>query len=546
MYKHVYFTGFMASGKSRVGRHVAERLKRPFIDTDFLISEQANKTISEIFEQDGEPAFRKMELELIEKLAADPEPKVISLGGGALTQPSVVKAIRQSGVLIRLWAEPDVLSERIGRKNNRPLMAGLDDTHRLEKVKKLLEEREIYYSKADFSVESSNEYPEEHVTERVIRLLLFWESHVLNVETSSGERYPIFIGNNLLSKIGILLEGLQLMPSHHFLICSDNTVAKAQNQTVVQLRNQTAQSLVFKFRAGEINKNFNSLNQLYTFMLRRHFSRKTCLLQFGGGVVGDMAGFGAATYQRGIPFIQLPTTLLSMVDSSVGGKTGVNFNDQKNMIGTFYQPEFASIYPEFLATLSKRELLSGAGEIFKYSFLAHNRNYNLLKNNLLKLFSSQSFAIEKTINAFLVIKSNIVENDEKEITGLRKILNFGHTFAHAFEVESNYKLKHGEAVIGGIYCALFLSEILGYITSDKLNSILNDYKFIRPNKKLATLNMDNIINSMGSDKQNSNGKKRFVLVEDIGKIVVDVVSEKSMILRSIEKMNNLIWNSKTV
>ena len=223
----------------------------------------------------------------------------------------------------------------------------------------------------------------------------------------------------------------------------------------------------YTFSANEKNKSLAQTEKIYKFLTDNAFDRNSIIVALGGGITGDIAGYVASTYMRGIRFIQIPTTLLSMVDSSVGGKTGVNFNHKKNMIGTFYQPDFVAIYPEFLSTLPKRELHSGAGEIFKYAFLADIKNYNLLKNNLSKLFSNKLFDIENTIQSCLKIKANVVENDEKEITGLRKILNLGHTFAHAFEVESNYKLKHGEAVIGGIFCALFLSEILGYIYNRK-------------------------------------------------------------------------------
>jgi 3-dehydroquinate synthase len=366
---------------------------------------------------------------------------------------------------------------------------------------------------------------------------------VINVNLSD-KRYPIIIGNDALLKTVQKINDLSVSKC---LLVIDQNIIKYHpvliRKTFAMLN---CKVYSYPFVANEKNKSLNQTEKIYKFLLDNSFDRNSIIVALGGGITGDIAGYAASTYMRGIRFIQIPTTLLSMVDSSVGGKTGVNFYDQKNMIGTFYQPEFVAIYPEFLSTLSRRELQSGAGEILKYSFLADNRNYSLLKNNLLKLFTSQLFAIEKTINACLVIKSNIVENDEKEITGLRKILNFGHTFAHAFEAASNYKLKHGEAVIGGIYCALFLSEILGYITSDKLNSILNDYKFIRPNKKLVSLNMDNIFNSMGSDKKNSMGKKRFVLIEDIGKIVVDVVSERTSVLKSIEKLNDQILKTKSL
>ena len=171
--KTIYFTGFMASGKSRIGRSIAERLHATFVDTDALIVERQGKSISEIFEEEGETAFRKMELQVIREIAEDMTPKVVALGGGTLTQPSVVSLIRQTGLIVRLWAKPEVLSERIGRKDTRPLMSGLSPEERLEKIKKMLAEREPHYALADFSVESTND-SEEVVIAAVLRGLKFW------------------------------------------------------------------------------------------------------------------------------------------------------------------------------------------------------------------------------------------------------------------------------------------------------------------------------------------------------------------------------------
>jgi len=176
----------MASGKSRTGRALADRLGRPFVDTDNVIVERAGKSINEIFEQDGEAAFRKMEREVIAEIAKSEKPLVVSLGGGALTQAENLKVIRENGTIIRLWAKPEVLSERIGRKNTRPLLANLTDEERLEKIKVMLKEREKNYANADFSVESSNDYSETHVTERIMHMLKFWESHALDVHPSEG------------------------------------------------------------------------------------------------------------------------------------------------------------------------------------------------------------------------------------------------------------------------------------------------------------------------------------------------------------------------
>lgn len=534
MSKHVYFTGFMATGKSRIGRHVAERLKRTFVDTDLLIVEQAKKSISEIFEQDGEAAFRKMELDVIEALAKDTEPKVISLGGGALTQFSVVKAIRKSGILIRLWAEPKVLSERIARKNTRPLMVGLDETQRLEKIKTMLSEREVYYANADFSVESSNEYPEEHVTERVLHLLRFWEQHALNVETKSGERYPIFIGTDLLSKLGTLLEGLQLSPANHFLICTDNTVAKAQSQCLAQLRSQTSQSLVFKFRAGEINKNLNSLNQFYTFMLRRQFSRKTCLLQFGGGVVGDMAGFGAATYQRGIPFVQLPTTLLSMVDSSVGGKVAVNHAEGKNMIGAFYQPKAVVCDFSVLSTLPHDEYLAGLAEIIKYGVIYDADFFDFIENHVEAILKKDYGVLKKLIQRSCEIKAEVVGIDEKE-TGLRAILNYGHTFGHAIEKVTEYrKFSHGIAVSLGMRVAGRVSTLLNLWTSEdevRQEALLNRFGFPSTFK----ITPEEAWKAMSVDKKVEKSNRNYILPNQIGR--VEKVSNIN------EQIINTAWES---
>ena len=194
MKRHIFFTGFMASGKSRTGRALAERLERPFVDTDSLIVERVGKTISEIFAQEGEAFFRQKEKEIIAEICNNETPQVVSLGGGALTQADNIKIIKENGIIIRLWAKPEILSERIGRKNTRPLLANLSDEERLAKVKVMLKEREPNYAQADFSVESSNDHTEAHVIEKILHMKKFWSHHALDVCPSSGGRYPIFIG----------------------------------------------------------------------------------------------------------------------------------------------------------------------------------------------------------------------------------------------------------------------------------------------------------------------------------------------------------------
>jgi 3-dehydroquinate synthase len=350
--------------------------------------------------------------------------------------------------------------------------------------------------------------------------------------------YPIFIGNDSLDKVVEMINNSSI--SKCLLIIDKN--AFKYHSLLIRKTFALIDCKVYNylFSATEINKRLKQTENIYKYLIENSFDRNSVIVAIGGGITGDIAGFTASTYMRGIKFIQIPTTLLSMVDSSVGGKTGVNFNLQKNLIGTFYQPELVAIYPEFIKTLPKREVLSGSGEIFKYSFLADLNNYKFLKNNLQKLFLNQSYDIEKSILACLKIKTNVVENDEKEKTGLRKILNLGHTFAHGFEVESKYKLKHGEAVIGGIYCALFLSNSLGYLSTDKLNKIINEFMFIKPSRNLLLLNIDLISDIISGDKKSSFGNINFVLIEDIGSIVVDVTAAKSLVIEAIERMKRLI------
>lgn len=517
MKKHLFFTGFMASGKSRTGRALADRLGRPFVDTDVVIVERAGKSINEIFEQDGEAKFREMERNIIAEIVQRETPHIISLGGGALTQPENLALIKKSGTIIRLWAKPEVLSERIGRKNTRPLLANLSDEERLEKIKVMLKEREKNYAHADFSVESSNEYSENHVIEKIVNMMHFWENHALDVNPSEGGRYPIFIGKDLINHSACMLEGLMLSDSYEFLVCTDTTIAKEQGQRLSNLRNQAGRCPVFKFQAGERNKTLHNLNQLYSFMLHRGYTRKSCLLQMSGGVVGDMAGFGAATYQRGIPFIQFPTTLLSMVDSSVGGKVAVNHPEGKNMIGAFYQPKAVVCDINVLGTLPENEYQAGLAEIVKYGVI-YDEEFFLYMENHIKEIKAHDFAtLKHLIFRSCQIKAEVVGIDEKE-AGLRAILNYGHTFGHAIEKLTHYEqFSHGIAVSLGMRVAARASVLLGKMDESnekRQNALLDALGFPRS----FNVNTEAAWNAMAIDKKAEKGKRVYILPTKIGNV----------------------------
>ena len=531
MRQHIFFTGFMASGKSRTGRAMAERLGRPFVDTDAVIVERAGKSISEIFEQDGEAKFREMEAAVIAEIANDKNPQVVSLGGGALNREDNIKIIRDSGTLIRLWAKPEILSERIGRKNTRPLLANLSDEERLEKIKVMLKEREKNYAHADFSVESTNDASETHVIEHILRMLRFWNSHALDVCPSSGGRYPIFIGENIVPDSSALLEGLRLSPTHEFLVCTDTTIAKAQGNMLNMLRGQAGRCPIFKFQAGERNKTLHNLNQLFSFMLHRNYTRKSCLLQFSGGVVGDMAGFGAATYQRGIDFIQFPTTLLSMVDSSVGGKVAVNHPEGKNMIGAFYQPKAVVCDLSVLSTLPENEYLAGLAEIVKYGVIYDQEFFRYIEENVEGIKKHDDEVLKHLIFRSCEIKAEVVGIDEKE-SGLRAILNYGHTFGHAIEKLTNYNMfSHGIAVSLGMRVAVRTAVLLGKLTAEeesRQNALLDRLGF----PKTYNVDTEQAWNAMAVDKKAEKGTRVYILPTKIGKVEKVVNIEKETITKA--------------
>lgn len=352
--------------------------------------------------------------------------------------------------------------------------------------------------------------------------------------------YSVFLGNDPLSEV---INRINALPIDKCLVVIDRNVYNYHSLLIKKyFANINCKSYVYIFTATEKNKNFAQVQKIEKQLSDYNFSRNSVIVAIGGGLTGDVVGFAASIFMRGIRFIQIPTTLLAMVDSSVGGKTGVNFDKKKNFIGTFYQPDSVFINPDFLSTLPQRELISGAGEIFKYAFLADAKNYKKLKLSLYKLFTGENINFNSTIKSCIEIKSNIVMQDEKEITGLRKILNLGHTFAHAFEVTSYYKLKHGEAVIGGIFCALFISEYFGLISKNMLFKYLSDFYFIKLNRIFKSLPLEEIYKSMLSDKKNIGNKIRLVLLADVGNIVVDVISEKPTILESLERLKWFVDN----
>lgn len=511
--KNVFFTGFMATGKTRIGEATARSMGWQFIDTDKYIEAEQNRSISEIFEKEGEAYFRDLEFKAIQTLARK-EYHIISLGGGALTQARVLQLIKREGILVRLWAPVEVISERIGRKDTRPLMRGLTDQERQAKIQAMLDEREPYYSQADLSIESRDDTTVDQLTRQLKSKISAWNYKAVEVKTSQGN-YPIFIGTNFFDLTHSIFQGLEL--DTDFLLVTDSNVARHQKHNLKKLVRQANGCRSFRFPAGEQFKNLQTLNRLYTFMLRKGYSRKTTLLQFSGGVIGDMAGYGAASYQRGIPFVQIPTTLLSMVDSSVGGKVAVNHSLGKNMIGAFYQPKAVLINLEVLNTLEPIEYLAGLAEVIKYGVIWDQDFFTYLEDHTEALKARDMTVLKTVVTRCCEIKAEVVSQDERE-HGIRAILNYGHTFGHAIEKLTNYEtFSHGIAVSLGMRVAGHLAAELGmwsHAENDRQTRLLDSLDF----PKYFDVNVEQAWEAMGIDKKVEQGKRIYILPETMGKV----------------------------
>ncbi|OLS02354.1 3-dehydroquinate synthase [Tissierella creatinophila] len=285
----------------------------------------------------------------------------------------------------------------------------------------------------------------------------------------------------------------------------------------------------FIIEPGERSKTFSTVEKILNRMIEKGLTRKSKIIALGGGVVGDIAGFCASIYMRGISFIQIPTTLLAQVDSSVGGKTGVNMILGKNMVGSFYQPEAVIIDTDTLNTLPKKELISGMGEIVKYGVIWDYDFLNLIEENLENILNLEEVIMKKIIKKCCEIKAEVVSKDEREL-GIRKILNFGHTIGHALESTTAYKrYTHGEAVLIGMYYEALMAKGYGYIEDEYFKEIENIIKSLGVSLDIEEFSNDSLIESMMKDKKNKDGKISFILPKKKG-VVKEVLLNRGEIL----------------
>ena len=335
----------------------------------------------------------------------------------------------------------------------------------------------------------------------------------------AARAYPIHIGAGLLGRIDLLLPHLK---QPRVAIVSNPTVASRYLGTLANLLRKAAVHVVeIILPDGEIYKDWETLNFIFDALLRERCERSTTLIALGGGVIGDMTGFAAACYQRGAPFIQIPTTLLAQVDSSVGGKTAINHPSGKNMIGAFYQPQLVLADTDVLRTLPERELRSGLVEVMKYGLIRDLSFYQWLESNVERLLARETDALTYAIRRSCEHKAQIVAADEHE-NGKRALLNLGHTFGHAIEAGLGYgKWLHGEAVAAGTLMAAELSRMKGWLSEQDVGRIEQSFSCLGVPVRGPAMAVDRYIELMQHDKKVQNGRLRLILLKQLGEGCID-------------------------
>jgi len=534
---NIILIGMMGSGKTTVGKLLAKQMGKAFIDSDEEIQRRTGVTIPHIFDVEGETGFRQRESAVLEDLA-ERNDLVLATGGGAILSSHNRSVLKASGTVIYLKSGVHDLWQRTRHDTNRPLLQTADPRAKLQE---LFEQRDPLYAEiADIVMHTGKQ------SVHVLLIRLQQKLQELKARYNAGEdesmktlsvglaerSYPIHIGNDLLNKPELLLPYL---PRKRAIIVSNTTVAPLYlAQLKESLTHHQIQTESIILPDGEQYKNSESMNVIYDALLRAHCERSTPIIALGGGVIGDMTGFAAASYLRGIPFIQIPTTLLSQVDSSVGGKTGINHPLGKNMIGAFYQPLVVLVDVTTLDTLPDKELRAGVAEVIKYGLIRDLPFLEWLEVNIEKLLSRDQETLQYAIARSCQNKAEVVGVDERE-SGERALLNLGHTFGHAIENGMGYGAwLHGEAVAAGTIMATDLSRRLGWLSGEDVTRVRKLFERAGLPTIGPKLGAEKYMQLMGLDKKVADGKIRFVLLRGLGNAVMTGDVHQELLEQTLE------------
>jgi shikimate kinase / 3-dehydroquinate synthase len=489
----IFLTGFMGAGKTTIGGELAKITGLPFIDLDEEIVLKTGCTIPYIFKYAGEKAFRKIERDVLSDIAEKGD-GIIATGGGAPVNPLNRLVMKASGMIVNLTASLETHKKRVGKDSNRPNWN--------EGVEDLFKARQAAYSDADLIIDTDDLNVKKSARKIKEFIGAFPGSVPVLIE---NHPYPVYIGRGILEKFGMLIKR-HLEPEGLFCLVDENVnrlYKKKISMSVSGFRH-----IIMEVPEGEGSKSQEFLDRVLSRMLRSGMNRQWACIAIGGGVTGDLSGFAAGVFMRGIPIVQVPTTLLSQIDAGIGGKTGINHELGKNLIGMFKQPEFVLCDPVFHETLDDEDFSGGMGEVIKYGIV--------MDRPLFEGLEKESLGIETVLRMCCRDKAYVVARDEME-GSLRRVLNFGHTLAHAIERYYDYNIHHGEAVAMGIKFASFLSGELGLMKSkdiSRVQRLIDKYGMISGRHELPPAGR--IGRAMALDKKSASGGIHYVLAKGIG------------------------------
>jgi len=564
--KQISLVGLSGVGKSIVGEMIATNLGWSFIDTDILIEKETGSNPAEIIISKGEQFFREIEERVIVE-ATQKEFVVIATGGGAFLSSQNRRHLGLNGYICFLDATPTIIAEQLKnhpREVPRPLLG--DSPEGLEsRLYQLDKERRASYQHADLwvpvqSMLSDFGTKSDTVDEVVSRILRAWSSESQELLNSSRrlerlsqidlpvppaaivdtgtDKYPIWIGIEELKFLPDRLQQLDLMDRRVFMICDSNVIDLHGTAIAEILNEHGIAGASYILPAGEESKKLKMAEEIYTWLGTQNAERRDLILAVGGGVVGDLAGYVASTYLRGIPFIQIPTTVLAMNDAAIGGKVAVDLPDGKNLIGSFYQPRAVISDVSTLSTLPSRSFNEGFAELIKHGFILDPELLTELKSlgNIHTLQHDVARLSELTARSAR-LKALVVSSDPRE-ENLRMILNYGHTIGHAIETVSNYTVYlHGEAVAIGMMGAARIARHLEMIDDELLAMHSDILRLFSLPTEMSNMNLNAILQAMKRDKKVESGKLRFVLLKDIAKPIVRNDVPESIVLQALKEIS---------
>jgi len=527
---HIILIGFSTTGKSKVGQEVAKQLSWELVDTDEEIVKLTGKSIAQIFAQEGEEYFRQIEQQVLAE-ACEKERAVIAAGGGAILDSQNRELMKRRGVVVCLEATPETIYQRLLKDTEAsgPLRPLLDVADPLQRISQLKEYRQPYYAIADWTVHT-DELSLEEVCQEVIRGwhycnrarlgdITHQQSDLACEVFTATEHYPVFVGWGLLYDLGGKFNQAGLSGTAYLI--SDETVFFIYGTRVTKsLQNVGFSVNHFIVPSGEGTKTLDTAIKIYDWLIEQRAERDDIIIALGGGMIGDLAGFVAATFLRGLPLVQVPTSLVAMVDAAVGGKTAVNHPKAKNLIGAFYQPCLVIADAQALTTLPHRELISGWAEVIKHGLILDAEFFEFLESNAPELSRLEPDIATKAVRRSAAIKAKVVSEDEKE-RGRRTLLNYGHTIAHGLEAATNYEgFLHGEAVAIGMMGAAMLSHNLVLLPQEvveRQRALLE--RFGLPTR-CPEVDLTSVLRAMELDKKVREKAVRWVLLAGIGQPVI--------------------------